>query len=99
MKGRKGRPSTRPTNLKDGFYIETRSTGGGSGIKIRRETEAEMLRAAAEYSKMKEVKVLGEYKDGKPIAEFLKKQEKLKAKKAKAKAKKEKEKAKKEKAE
>lgn len=80
MKGRKGRPSTRPTNLKDGYYIETRSMGGGSGIKIRRETEAEMLRAAAEYSKMKEVKVLGEYKNGKPIAELNKKKRKAKAK-------------------
>lgn len=82
MKGRKGRPSTRPTNLKDGWYIETRSTGGGSGIKIRRETEKEMLRAATEYSKMKEVTILGEYKEGKPIAEYLAK----KAKKAKKKA-------------
>ena len=76
MKGRKGRPSTRPTNLKDGFYIETRSTGGGSGIKIRRETEKEMLRAAAVYSKMKEVKILGEYKNGKPINEQKKKRKK-----------------------
>ena len=73
MKGRKGRPSTRPTNLKDGFYIETRSTGGGSGIKIRRDTEKEMLQAAQEYSKMKDVVILGEYKDGKPIAELKKK--------------------------
>jgi len=76
LKGRKGRPSTRPTNLKDGFYIETRSTGGGSGIKIRRETEKEMLRAAAEYSKMKEVNILGEYKNGKPINEVKKKRKK-----------------------
>ena len=76
MKGRKGRPSTRPTNLKDGFYIETRSTGGGSGIKIRRDTEKEMLQAAHEYSKMKNVVILGEYKDGKPIAEANKKRKK-----------------------
>ena len=79
MKGRKGRPSTRPTNLKDGFYIETRSTGGGSGIKIRRETEAEMLRAAAEYAKMKNVNILGEYKNGKPINEQKKKRKSKKA--------------------
>ena len=80
MKGRKGRPSTRPTNLKDGFYIETRSTGGGSGIKIRRETEQEMLRAAAEYSKMKEVNILGEYINGKPINEQKKKRTKRRVK-------------------
>ncbi|MBT8220623.1 MAG: hypothetical protein KJP00_12410 [Bacteroidia bacterium] len=78
MKGRKGRPSTRPTNLKDGFYIETRSTGGGSGIKIRRDTEKEMLQAAQEYSKMKNVTILGEYKNGKPIAELNKKRRKKK---------------------
>jgi len=40
-----------------------------------------MLRAAAEYSKMKNVNILGEYKNGKPINE-QKKKRKTRAKKA-----------------
>ena len=58
-----GRPPTRPKELRDGFYIEVRNTG----IKIRRDTKEEMLRAIKEYGKTKEVLALGEFKKGKPI--------------------------------
>ena len=34
-----GRPATKPTKLKDGFYLEIRNKGSKSGIKIMRETE------------------------------------------------------------
>ncbi len=68
-----GRPPTRPKKLKDGYYIEVRNTGAGSGIKIRRDTEEEMKIAIMDYEKSKDVIVLGEsvngkfVKDAKPI--------------------------------
>ncbi len=67
MKGKKGRPSTKPTALRDGFYVEVRNPGANSGIKIRRDTEKEMQIAVEEYSRTKDVIVLGEYKNGKPV--------------------------------
>jgi len=60
-----GRPPTRPKKLKDGFYIEVRNAGANSGIKIRRDTEAEMLLAVKDYEKSKEVVILGECVNGK----------------------------------
>ena len=62
-----GRPPTRQKDLRDGFYIEVRSKGAKSGIKIRRDTNDQMLTAIKEYKKTKEVIVLGEYKNGKPL--------------------------------
>lgn len=62
-----GRPPTRQKDLRDGFYIEIRSKGSKSGIKIRRDTKEEMLVAIREYKKTKEVIVLGEYKNGKAL--------------------------------
>jgi hypothetical protein len=64
-----GRPTTRPKNLKDGFYIEIRSRGSKNGIKTRRDTLAEMNQAAKEYEKHKDVIVLGELKGGKWVNE------------------------------
>ena len=72
MSSRKGRPATRPANLKDGFYIEAKNSKSSSGIKIHRDTEKEMLMIAEEYSKTKVVTVLGEYKNGKPVNEVKK---------------------------
>lgn len=62
-----GRPPTRPKELRDGFYIEIRNKGSKTGIKIRRDTKEEMLRAVKEYSKIKEVTALGEFKNGKSV--------------------------------
>jgi len=62
-----GRPSTKPKKLKDGFYIEVRNKGAKSGLKIRRETEAQMLFAKKSYDKTKDVIVIGEVQNGKPI--------------------------------
>lgn len=63
-----GRPATRPSRLRDGFYIEVRSKGSTSGIKLRMETKEEMNKSISKYSKIKEVTILGEYRDGKPVA-------------------------------
>ncbi len=59
-----GRPATKPARLKDGFYIEVKNQGSG-GILIRRDTKDQMLMAAEEYSRMKQVTVLGEMKSDK----------------------------------
>ena len=63
-----GRPATKPTKLKDGFYLEIRNKGSKSGIKIMRETEKAMNIAIKEYDKVKDVVILGEFKNGKPIS-------------------------------
>ncbi len=63
-----GRPPTRPGRLKDGFYIEVRTKGSNSGIKLRSDTLEEMNQAAAHYKKTKEVNILGEYINGKPTS-------------------------------
>ena len=60
-----GRPPTRAKKLRDGFYIEIRTKGATSGIKIIRENEEEMIQAIKEYEKAKEIIVLGESKNGK----------------------------------
>lgn len=61
-----GRPATKPARLKDGFYIEVKNLGSG-GVLVRRDTKEQMLLAAEEYSRMKEVIVLGEMKSDKWI--------------------------------
>lgn len=62
-----GRPPTRPGKLRDGFYIEVRTKGSKTGIKLRSDTLEEMKQAAFHYGKTKEVTVMGEYKNGKPV--------------------------------
>lgn len=61
-----GRPPTKPAKLKDGFYIEVRNEGSkANGIKIRRDTKEEMQMAIEDYSRIKDVNVLGELKNDK----------------------------------
>jgi hypothetical protein len=60
-----GRPPTRAKKLRDGFYIEIRTKGSTSGIKIIRENEEDMIQAIKEYERSKEIIVLGESKNGK----------------------------------
>jgi hypothetical protein len=60
-----GRPPTRPKKLRDGYYIEVRNKGAKTGIKIVRNTKEEMLKAIKDYSKTKEVVILGESRNGK----------------------------------
>jgi hypothetical protein len=74
-----GRPPTKPAKLKDGFYIEVRNEGSkANGIKIRRDTKEEMLMAVEDYSRIKDVNVLGELKNDKWVD---KKEKKKKLKK------------------
>lgn len=63
-----GRPATKATELKDGFYIEIRNRNAKTGVKIRRDNKDQMLRAAKEYEKSKDVIVLGKYKNGKLVS-------------------------------
>jgi len=67
-----GRPATKPTKLRDGFYVEVRNKGSRSGIKIRRDTKEAMLLAIKEYERVKDVIVLGEFKNGKALTEKIK---------------------------
>ncbi|MBC9812054.1 hypothetical protein H9Y05_06130 [Crocinitomicaceae bacterium CZZ-1] len=59
-----GRPPSKPARLKNGFYIEVKNPGSGA-IIIRRDTQEQMLMAAEEYARTKEVVVLGEMKNDK----------------------------------
>jgi hypothetical protein len=67
-----GRPATKPTKLKDGFYLEIRNKGSKSGIKIRRDDEKSMLIAAKDYERVKDVVILGEFINGKPVSKAKK---------------------------
>ena len=60
-----GRPPTKPGKLKDGYYLEVKNKGAKSGIKLRRDTEEQMMQSAKDYEKTKEVNILGEAVNGK----------------------------------
>lgn len=60
-----GRPATRPTKLKDGYYIEIRNKGAKSGVKIYSSNKLQMHRAIKMYERSKEVIILGESVNGK----------------------------------
>ena len=62
---RRGRPSTQPPKLRDGFYIELRTQGSSSAIKIIRKNMDEVKKAMDLYSANKIVKYLGQVKNGK----------------------------------
>ena len=60
-----GRPSTKPKDLRDGYYIEVRNKGKNSGVKIRRDTKEQLQLAVEEYQESKEVIILGKSVNGK----------------------------------
>ena len=62
-----GRPPTRPSKLRDGYYIEVRTKGSDKGIKLRSDTREEMEQSARNYKKTKEVVILGKYENGQPV--------------------------------
>ena len=62
-----GRPPTKPKKLRDGFYIEIRNKGSKTGIKIRRDDKEQMQSAIKEYENIKDVIVLGEFRNGKMV--------------------------------
>ena len=61
---KRGRPSTQPPKLRDGFYIELRTHGSSGAIKIIRRNMEEVEKAMKLYSANKIVTYLGEIKDG-----------------------------------
>ena len=63
-----GRPPTRPARLKNGFYIEVKSQGS-SAILIRRDTREQMVIAAADYARSKNVTIKGEMLNDKWVPE------------------------------
>lgn len=64
IQNKMGRPATKQARLKDGFYIEVRNSGSQT-IRIRRDTKEQMLLAAEEYKRSKNVVILGEMRDDK----------------------------------
>lgn len=60
-----GRPSTKPKDLRDGYYIEVRNKGKNSGVKIRRDTKEQLQLAVEEYQESKDVIILGKSVNGK----------------------------------
>ena len=60
-----GRPATKPTKLRDGYYIEVRNRNQRSGIRLLRETKRQLLLAIEEYKQSKDVIVLGKSRNGK----------------------------------
>ena len=61
------RTSTKPKDLKDGYYIEVRNKNNKTGVKIRRDTKEQLLLAIEEYKRSKEVVILGKLKKGKMV--------------------------------
>ena len=62
-----GRPATKPAKLRDGFYIQVKNQGG-TGVLVRRDTREQMVLAAEDYSRTKQVNILGEMKNDKWIS-------------------------------
>ena len=62
-----GRPSTKPIDLKDGYYIEVRNKNQRSGVKIRRDSIKQLRIAIDEYKGSKEVVILGKSENGKML--------------------------------
>ena len=60
-----GRPATKPTELREGYYIEVRNKNQKTGIKLYRETKKQLMMAIEEYEKTKDVIVLGKLENGK----------------------------------
>ena len=59
-----GRPATKPARLRNGFYIEVKTQGSGA-ILVRRDTREQMLLAAEDYARTKDVTIRGEMRDDK----------------------------------
>jgi len=63
-----GRPSTKLKKLRNGFYLEVRNRNSKIGVKIRRDTKEQMLRAIEVYKKSKDIIVLGKFENGTIVA-------------------------------
>ncbi|MBL0310856.1 MAG: hypothetical protein IPP77_14660 [Bacteroidetes bacterium] len=57
-----GRPPSKPKRFKDGYYIEVRTKGADSGMKIWSETREDMTLLAEMYRQNKDVIIMGEHK-------------------------------------
>jgi len=71
-----GRPPTLPLKKKDGWYLEIRNKGAKTGTVLIRESEEAMLLAAKMYQNTKDVILLGEHRNGKPVDNSEKKKKK-----------------------
>lgn len=65
----KGRPSTKPARLKDGFYVEIKNKGASSKIMMRSDDRDGMMDIVRKYQAIKDVTVLGEHRNDKWVGE------------------------------
>ena len=65
----KGRPSTKPARLKDGFYVEIKNKGASNKIMMRSDDRDGMMDIVRKYQAIKDVTVLGEHKNDKWVGE------------------------------
>jgi len=68
-----GRPAITPKKKKDGFWLEVRNKGADSGTILIRDTYEAMMQAAKMYQNTKDVIILGEHRNGKPVDDKKKK--------------------------
>ncbi|GAB5538279.1 MAG: hypothetical protein Salg2KO_03820 [Salibacteraceae bacterium] len=64
MEKKKGRPPTKPAELKEGFYLELRNKGSNSAVKIRRDNMEEIEKTIKQYERVKIVTYLGQVVKG-----------------------------------
>jgi hypothetical protein len=62
------RPATSKVKLKEGYYIEVRSQGATSGVKIRRDSIDGIRRAIQIYEQAYEVHYIGKIENGKVVS-------------------------------
>jgi hypothetical protein len=69
-KNKTGRPRTRPSALRDGFYLEVKNKkSDDKGVMLRRDTKREMIESGRMYAKTKRVVLFGERKNEKWLSD------------------------------
>lgn len=68
-----GRPPTLPKKKKNGFYVEVRNKGAKTGTILIRDSYEAMMQTVRQYQNTKDIIILGEHKNGKPVGGSKKK--------------------------
>ena len=68
-----GRPPTLPKKKKNGFYVEVRNKGAKTGTILIRDSYEAMMQTVRQYQNTKDIIILGEHKNGKPVSGAKKK--------------------------
>lgn len=68
-----GRPPTLPKKKKNGFYVEVRNKGAKTGTVLIRDSYEAMMQTVRQYQNTKDIIILGEHRNGKPVSDSKKK--------------------------